>query len=168
MGALTFSGISAVSADVLNLVGKKVQSEAKIKLNNEIVDTAIVIDGKSYGPLRSVYEKSGFDVKFEKGVVSISKADDVVENAVSLEDIEMLRGSLERAKKYLEGDRFKLAYAEEMSADPTKDAKLYAGEIEFYRERLPKAEKEIANLEAKLAELEEAYAKQQNEKTEKH
>lgn len=68
--ALTVS-VSA-AADSISLIGKRVQSEADVIQNGNVVDTAIVVDGKSYAPVRTTYEKAGYIVEYKGGKVYLS------------------------------------------------------------------------------------------------
>jgi len=68
--ALTLSA-SAAADGISNLIGKKVQSEATVTLDGKKIDTAIVIDNKSYAPIRSISEASGKKVSYEGGEVRL-------------------------------------------------------------------------------------------------
>lgn len=70
IGAALTVSVSA-AADSINFVGKKVQSEIQVinSATGQIVDTAIVVDGRSFAPVRNTYEKAGYDVEYKSGVV---------------------------------------------------------------------------------------------------
>lgn len=70
VGALVATaGVAA--ADTVSLVGKKIQGEAIVTLDGEQIDTAIIVDGKSYAPVRSVAEATGLKAGYEKGNVKL-------------------------------------------------------------------------------------------------
>lgn len=75
---LTFSG--QVFADSISRIGKKVGSEATVLLDKEKLSDAIVIEGKSYLPVRDIAEAFGADVEYipasktEKAVIELTSA----------------------------------------------------------------------------------------------
>ncbi len=58
---------TAYADDVQNLVGQKIQGQTAVFLDGERLDTAIIVDGKSYAPTRRVAEASGKNVTFNEG-----------------------------------------------------------------------------------------------------
>ncbi|MDQ0062390.1 hypothetical protein [Paenibacillus harenae] len=60
-------------AESISQVGKKVGGEAIVELNDTQLSNAIIVDGKSYAPVRDIAESFGADVEFE-GATKESKA----------------------------------------------------------------------------------------------
>lgn len=61
-GAILASTVTAYGATTL--IGKKIQGETDVIVNGTKLDTAIIVDGKSYAPLRSVGSVAGYEVGF--------------------------------------------------------------------------------------------------------
>ncbi|WP_339297567.1 hypothetical protein MKY92_21675 [Paenibacillus sp. FSL R5-0623] len=53
-GAVFLLSATAFANDIKSLVGKKIQGEAVVELNGQALDTAIIVDGKSYAPVRAI------------------------------------------------------------------------------------------------------------------
>lgn len=64
-GAVFVLSASAFADDIKSLVGKKIQGEAVVELNGQALDTAIIVDGKSYAPVRVIGEAAGYDVSMQ-------------------------------------------------------------------------------------------------------
>ncbi|MGN7309101.1 hypothetical protein ACTHQ2_24470, partial [Bacillus subtilis] len=64
-GAVFVLSASAFADDIQSLVGKKIQGEAVVELNGQALDTAIIVDGKSYAPVRVIGEAAGYDVSMQ-------------------------------------------------------------------------------------------------------
>jgi hypothetical protein len=60
-------------ADSISRIGKKVGGEAAVYLNGKQLSDAIIVDDKSYAPVRDIAEAFGADVGFE-GATTESKA----------------------------------------------------------------------------------------------
>lgn len=65
-------GGTVVAADTASMVGKRVQSVASVTINGEQLSSAVIIDGKSYAPVRDIVEAVGADVTWSKGEVKIT------------------------------------------------------------------------------------------------
>jgi hypothetical protein len=70
-GVLLLGG-TIVAADTISMVGKRVQAEATVTVNGEIISSAIIIDGKSYAPVRDIIEAVGAGVTYTKGEVRVT------------------------------------------------------------------------------------------------
>lgn len=65
IGAALMFSASAYAADITSLIGKTVQGVFPVKVNGGLLPkTAIVIDGTSYLPVRSIGDAIGYDVSF--------------------------------------------------------------------------------------------------------
>lgn len=76
-GALFTVAGAAFADDIQSLIGKKIQGEAVVELNGQALDTAIIVDGKSYAPVRAIGEAAGYDVSMQDKKIIL---DDKVSN----------------------------------------------------------------------------------------
>ncbi|WP_020615730.1 hypothetical protein [Paenibacillus daejeonensis] len=76
IGAAVMLTTSVYGADIAALVGKKVQGETEIVVAGIPVEKAIIIDGKSYAPVRSIAEMGGFEVDFVDKKILMNQKDD--------------------------------------------------------------------------------------------
>lgn len=67
-GAL-FATAGAVYADDVVLIGKQIQGQTTVYKDGERLDSAIIVDGKSYAPTRAIGEAAGYEVKFDEGEI---------------------------------------------------------------------------------------------------
>lgn len=75
-GAFLFGGTS-VLAESISLVGKKIEKEIPVHYNGEpLVAKAIVVEGTSYLPVRTIGNTLGADIKYRDGAVYVEKAND--------------------------------------------------------------------------------------------
>ncbi|WP_238650292.1 hypothetical protein [Paenibacillus piscarius] len=82
-GAILMVGAQALGASS-SLVGKAIQAEYTVKVyGKKLADPAIVIDGKSYAPVRAIGELAGFNVSVKGKTISL---DDKVQQAPPLSD----------------------------------------------------------------------------------
>lgn len=65
LGALLFSGVQ-VFANNVTLVGKKVGSEAELYLDGKRMSDVIIVDNKSFAPVREIAESLGRAVEYQK------------------------------------------------------------------------------------------------------
>lgn len=82
-GAILMVGAQALGASS-SLVGKAIQAEYTVKVyGKKLADPAIVIDGKSYAPVRAIGELAGFNVSVKGKTISL---DDKVQEMPPLLD----------------------------------------------------------------------------------
>lgn len=83
-GALFTLGTTSFAAEIKSLVGKKIQSEVTVTANGKQLDNAVVVDGKSYAPVRAIAQAAGMEVEFGKeGIVLTETAQEPVTNPVN-------------------------------------------------------------------------------------
>lgn len=63
-GAVLSLSATAFAAEVSTMIGKKVQGEVQIVQDGKKIDSAIIVDGKSYAPVRSIMQSAGYNVEF--------------------------------------------------------------------------------------------------------
>lgn len=67
---LSFNATAAVES----LIGKQIQGEAPVVLNDQPLDTTgAILDGTTYVPVRAISEALGLDVDFKDGTVVLDK-----------------------------------------------------------------------------------------------
>ncbi|MEK0313747.1 hypothetical protein [Cohnella sp. 56] len=82
-GVMMTASVSSFAA-TSSVVGKKVQGEFTVVVDGAALSQkAVVIDGSSYAPLRSVGDSTGYDVSFEDKTVAFTKKTEVANSTVS-------------------------------------------------------------------------------------
>jgi hypothetical protein len=166
MGALIFSGVTAFAGNV-SLVGMKVGSEAELYIDGKQLSDVIVVDNKSFAPVREFAESLGRNVEYkkaekgDKAVINIRQLPNVENIKLEIktleEEISLLNMNAGRVKetrimqlKYKNPD----ATDEEIEALLLKD-ETYMEDFNARSARIAEIEKELAELEARKAELEQ-------------
>lgn len=79
---LLLSSLTAVAAAASSgLIGKKVQGLMSVELNGKPVKDAIIIDGTTYAPVRSLSDAAGFNLAIEGGKVKVTTEKALVSEA---------------------------------------------------------------------------------------
>lgn len=74
-GAILMVSAQALGA-TSTLVGKKIQAEYTVNVyGKKLVDPAIIIDGKSYAPVRAIGELAGYKVSISGKNISLDEKD---------------------------------------------------------------------------------------------
>lgn len=74
-GAMLMIGTQAMGASN-SMVGRKVQAEYTVNVyGKKLVDSAIIIDGKSYAPVRAIGELAGYKVTVSGKNISLDEKD---------------------------------------------------------------------------------------------
>ena len=164
-GAFLFGGTS-VLAESTSLVGKKIEKEIPVHYNGEpLVAKAIVVEGTSYLPVRTIGNTLGADIKYRDGAVYVEKANDYeaikkqVMNDIKREmRIEELRDEIVKLKGANEKIKESLEIVEEDIEKSSVDGGYIEGSLMAkanLESALQKNLQRIQELEAELAELEE-------------
>lgn len=76
-GAVMMVSLQAFGAGV-NLIGKKIDGQADLKINGEVVGQTIIVQGKSYAPVREITDGVGGTVTYNKsgGAVEMELSND--------------------------------------------------------------------------------------------
>lgn len=172
VGALFATAGSAFAAS--GLIGKKVDSEAKVILNGESMSNGIVIEGKSYAPVRDITESLGLEVSYFKdsgkmAVIEIVKSDSEVAKEQTLQNLEVKKAKaqeeiklLTQAIENLEADNIKQkADMDTFTQDWVKVPIQHSIDtnnagIEENKKRIAELQTEIAAIDAEIAKLEGA------------
>lgn len=157
-GAVFVLSASAFADDIQSLIGKKIQGEAVVELNGQTLDTAIIVDGKSYAPVRAIGEAAGYDVSMQNKKIILDEKASSTPTATSPGEetnLEFLKVKLNErivdAKQRI-ADTNKLIEASEYVIKNTPNS----GEEEVLKVRKDKLTEQqtlLANLEAELAAL---------------
>ncbi|WP_051289624.1 hypothetical protein [Paenibacillus massiliensis] len=71
-GALFMIGATTFADDIQTLVGKKIEGETAVTVDGTSIGSAIIVDGKSYAPVRSIAEASGLAVGYGGAGIALS------------------------------------------------------------------------------------------------
>ncbi|EHS59468.1 hypothetical protein [Paenibacillus sp. Aloe-11] len=174
-GALFTIGATSFADEIQSLVGKKIQGETAVSVNGKSVDKAIVVEGKSYAPVRSIGEATGMKVQFGKEGIALSdessnpinetttptptpldgkEKEKVKSYAPTLEKIEaaikennsLIQENQDAIDKMKENMK-KGTYSDVLMRSAETDLKLYEGNIENYKKANENLEKQKAELE---------------------
>ncbi|WP_348624282.1 hypothetical protein ABFT51_03490 [Paenibacillus peoriae] len=172
-GALFTIGATSFADEIESLVGKKIQSETSVSVNGKELDKAIVVEGKSYAPVRSIGEAAGYTVTVEgknvvlkdgtkkDGAAKLNTAE--VKEKYRLEKIESYKTALaENNKKVQELKDFisdKKDKADKATTD--KEKADYSEIISRYEQQLADYENTVKDIEANLAKLQTVEEPQQ-------
>lgn len=141
--ALTVS--SSVFGASLGLIGKKIQGEAVVMVNGGQIDSAIIVDGKSYAPVRSIGAAAGYDIGFEPGKITLKSkgANSNMYNAGTR--LDNINTGINKAKRDIAQNQIR--YDEYTKLGDTVNADIAKAKIEEAQQRLEKLEAEKAELE---------------------
>ncbi|MDK8193778.1 hypothetical protein QP794_27220 [Paenibacillus sp. UMB7766-LJ446] len=155
-GALFVLSTTAFANDIKSLVGKKIQGEAVVELNGQALDNAIIVDGKSYAPVRVIGEAAGYDVSMQnKKIILDEKPSATVTTPGKGQSVEDQKAKLEEriSDAVLRiSDTNKLIEASEYAIKNSPDS----GEEEVLKVRknqLAEQQTLLADLKAQLAAL---------------
>lgn len=157
-GAVFVLSASAFADDIKSLVGKKIQGEAVVELNGQALDTAIIVDGKSYAPVRVIGEAAGYDVSMQNKKIILGekaaattpgKGQSVEEQKAKIED--RIKSNNDARKVYED----KIVYNEKIIEGLTTQAEkeFYLAAIDNYKSNIKTLDEGNAKLEAQLAAL---------------
>lgn len=135
-----------VSADTISQIGKKVSGESSVYLNGNKLENAIIVDGTSYAPLRSVSEAYGNEISFEKtkegNVIKMDTPELTKEEIEQVKELNWAKAKLEAA---IQGAKNTIEWANQNIDASKKMLEIEKNEnrIKFYEEEISKAQQEI-------------------------
>lgn len=159
-GAVFVLSATAFADDIKSLVGKKIQGEAVVELNGQVLDTAIIVNGKSYAPVRVIGEAAGYEVSMQnKKIILDEKSsptvttpgkEQSVENQVAILS-ERIKSNQDTKKVYED----KISYNENILAglSTAAEKEFYVAAIDSYKSKIKILDEGTANLESQLAAL---------------
>jgi valyl-tRNA synthetase len=164
VGALFTVSATAFADEIKTMVGKKIQGEMVVELNGQALDTAIIVDGKSYAPTRSIGEAAGFEVNMKDKKIILSET-----TATTSPEPQAVPGysgkennvtQIESLKKRISDQESRVDFLQErfdgMNAMVSSPDYVDRGEkavLEVYRSDLEKGEAFLEELKTQLAEL---------------
>ncbi|WP_028546244.1 hypothetical protein [Paenibacillus taiwanensis] len=155
-----------------SLIGKKVDKTVSVVVNGQKAKTeAVIIDGVTYAPVRTVGEMTGSTVKYEGGVVKVdSKKEMIIPETTG--QLNSLNQRIDQAKREIDGNNATIATANEMLGkykahyekeklfestgikyEDSEDYKRGLAEIEKSKGAIERVGKELADLERQKSEL---------------
>ncbi len=151
---LTFAS-SAYGAELVSMVGKKVQGEANVSVDGVDVGQIVIIEGKSYAPVRAIGESAGYSISLNgKNVILERPSNSDITGGSTVTEAQ-LSASLTSLKK----EKETLLKEIEMYTIRLNDPKFAANKsttqlaIEVAQKQLKAVEEKIADREALLEEI---------------
>lgn len=153
-----FATAGAVYADDVVLIGKKIEGQTTVYKDGVRLDSAIIVDGKSYAPTRAIGEAAGYEVSFDEGEIHLNTSEsDNAEGDSSNETIDVAQGgeivvetpmTAEQLKRKMDDVVVNLTVEKHKLTHGSEAQKAEA------QERIPVLEAKLAALEAEKAALE--------------
>ncbi|OMF37424.1 hypothetical protein BK133_05050 [Paenibacillus sp. FSL H8-0548] len=138
IGVVLSIGSSAYAAELSSLIGKKIQSEWSVTLNGKNLGTALIVDGKSYAPVRVIGEAAGFDVTFSDK--------NVILKSVEKGDVPMALADVETAIEYRKSEIKSLTSFKQSVFDIEDKRKIIEDKIAVLEAEIIELEKQKADL----------------------
>ncbi|WP_338841992.1 hypothetical protein [Paenibacillus glucanolyticus] len=171
IGLLLTVSTTALASGVNNLIGKKVDGVKNVTLNGETIGQAVIIQGKSYLPVREVANGYGSAIELEKsGEISLSSpVDNNSSSATS--DVDAINKKIQDKKYEIDRTKSEIAGLEKQAAELKERVDRNAEQgvigvadnnyavinnaLNKAKDKLSVQEQELADLEAQLAALQE-------------
>lgn len=149
-GAIFTVSTSVFADDIKSIIGQSVQGTAVVSLDDKEIGSAVIINGTSYAPVRTVSEASGLSVDYSKGVVKMkTKA-----KQYSADDIQK---EIDKYTTLITSTEEGIARANESIAA----GNLSEDELNYLTENKVKREKSLASYKEKVTELQAQLAELQ-------
>lgn len=97
VGVLLASAVPAYGA-VTSAIGKKVGSEIVVKLDDKEVGKAIVVDGRSYLPVRATADALDLGLEVTKEAINLVSTEPIMIKNDNFDKMQLLQGSIEIVK----------------------------------------------------------------------
>ncbi|MDP9676289.1 hypothetical protein J2W97_002284 [Paenibacillus jamilae] len=171
-GALFTIGATSFADEIQSLVGKKIQGETSVSVNGKSIDKAIVVEGKSYAPVRSISEAAGMKVQYgnEGIVLSDESTKEIKPYPVTTEPImetkepkkinketpltlDQLNNAIKENKSQIEILNASIKN-QQILIDSGKDVEVNKQILSSYEESKTQREKNLENFEKQKTELE--------------
>lgn len=172
VGVVISASATAYADDIANLIGQQVEGQTPIYLNGTKLDDAVIIDSKSYAPVRTVSDAAGLEVFFTEGEIhldatqsdpvvdpvvdpatEITEPTDSVEPSKPIRTIEQIQSEIDSKKADLYIMQKILSGIELKQKSETTPGK-YDSTYQAHAASVALLESEIAALEAEKAALE--------------
>lgn len=159
VGVVIASVVPAYGA-VSSLIGKKVAGESVVKLNGKEIGTAVIIDNKSYLPVRNVANAMDMQVAPKTGEINltVSIPNDAIES--ELHTLRTNKGYYEKEIKNLQGIIKNLEEVAIPQAIARVEAKTIESEkqleeqrVEEFKQTLADKKQQLSDTQTKLDEI---------------
>lgn len=155
---IALSSLTAVAAAASSgLLGKKVQGVIPVEINGKTVKDAVIIDGTTYAPVRSLSDAAGFDLSIEGGKVKVTSNitptnEDkvVIEQAKIKQKIQVLKNGIESNKESIRiAESESIAQLEKRLAEE----KAYTTDVEIHKTLAEGVQRNLDEQRAYVADL---------------
>ncbi|AIQ19520.1 hypothetical protein H70357_24490 [Paenibacillus sp. FSL H7-0357] len=150
VGAIFTISTSVFADDIKSLIGQTVQETAVVSLDGKEIGSAVIINGTSYAPVRTVSEASGLNVDYEKGVVKMK-------TKAKQYSTDELQKEIDKYATLITSTEEGIKRANESIAA----GKLSKDELDYLTESKAKREKLLTSYKEKIAELKTQLAELQ-------
>lgn len=151
-GAIFTLSTSVFADDIKSIIGQTVQGTAVVSLDEKEIGSAVIINGISYAPVRTVSEASGLIVDYSKGVVKMKTKS----KKYSVEDIQK---EIDNYTKLITSTEEAIANVKKT----TEAGNLSEEELSYLNDGIKKREKTVASYKEKVTELQAQLAELQND-----
>ncbi|WP_337101995.1 hypothetical protein [Paenibacillus sp. YIM B09110] len=146
-----------VLADGVSKVGKTIQKEATVTLDGQALSNAVIVDAKSYAPVRDIVEAFGASVSYEKGVVKIETQG--IDLSVLKRNKENLAGRIINTEKIISALMVvEIPTYENAVANTSEDKDTWQKRLYEAKELLKSKQAELVDLKLQLAEIDKQIA----------
>jgi predicted RNase H-like nuclease (RuvC/YqgF family) len=153
IGALLMVGTQSFAANI-GYIGKKVSSETVVKVNGEEAGKAVIVDNKSFIPVRDISEKIGAKISFEKDGSILLATENPIQKEIEQvnSDIKSTKSRISDLEQRISEYENQIKAIEEtghraLSQSISKDA--LSGTLEKQKEKLTELEVKLKELESK-------------------
>ncbi|MNM39096.1 hypothetical protein D3C81_498650 [compost metagenome] len=159
VGALLFGGVTAFADDVKSLVGLKVQAETTIAMGDQTL-TGIIVDGKTYAPVRAIGESAGYSVTIDGKKVNLKAGEKLSSEELKQKQkqarIDGLNKGIAAGKERVKQYESYVAQAKDKldKATTDTDKKEAQADLDMCTNQLQQEKEALAQAESQLAELE--------------
>lgn len=152
-GAVFVLSASAFADDIQSLVGKKIQGEAVVELKGKPLDTAIIVDGKSYAPVKSIGEAAGYEVSMKDKKIIMDKKPVVSGREAITKDPDKLKELIASHKESIAREEARLESYKRIIEQRPSEASAYQASIDHANSNIAMYNEWIAERESQLATL---------------
>lgn len=158
-GALFTLAGAAFADDIQSLIGKKIQGEAVVELNGQALDTAIIVNGKSYAPVRAIGEAAGYEVSMQDKKIIL---DEKVSNTSTastpgkgqvVEDESKINEIIASHEESIKREEIRIESYEKLILERPNDKEVYQAVIDTAKANIAKYKEWIAERESQLTDL---------------
>jgi len=144
---------TAYADDIQSFIGQKIQGQTAVYLDGNKLDTAIIVDGKSYTPTRRIAESSGKKVSFKEGGIYLETPK--VETPVASESDVPATPVTKRTLDQVNGEIRALTDEKKMFQEQFLDKypDMEPDRIQMVKDKIVEIDAKLAALEAEKAEL---------------